>query len=212
MNCDEVRELLPAYVLGALDAADLEAVESHLREGSEHDDELVELRATVFALDRFADEASLDAMDTRLERPSPIGRETRRPVWRMALAAAVLLAVFGAGWLASTLIGGDDGQTVSIAIQGVDGEQLALRGADSDGAVNVTMAGFDRLPEGEGYQIWAIRGGRWLRIGICNTDPQGWWHGDFEFTIRSGEQIAVTIEPADGSETPTSEPILATSF
>lgn len=212
MNCDEVQELLPAYVLGALDAAELEAVESHLRQGSEHDDELVELRATVFALDRFADEASFDATDTSLERPSPIGRETRRPVWRMALAAAVLLTVFGAGWLASTLIGGEDGRAVSIAIQGVDGEQLALRGADSEGAVNVTMAGFDRLPEGQGYQIWAIRDGRWLRIGICNTDPQGWWHGDFEFTIRSGEQIAVTIEPADGSETPTSEPILATSF
>jgi anti-sigma factor RsiW len=212
MNCDEVQELLPAYVLGALDAAELEAVESHLRQGSEHDDELVELRATVFALDRFADEASFDATDTSLERPSPIGRETRRPVWRMALAAAVLLTVFGAGWLASTLIGGDDGRAVSIAIQGVDGEQLALRGADSEGAVNVTMAGFDRLPEGQGYQIWAIRDGRWFRIGICNTDSQGWWHGDFEFTIRSGEQIAVTIEPADGSETPTSEPILATSF
>ena len=47
MNCEQARELLPAYLLGALDVDETREVEAHLRAGHEHDDELVELRATV---------------------------------------------------------------------------------------------------------------------------------------------------------------------
>jgi anti-sigma-K factor RskA len=74
------------------------------------------------------------------------------------------------------------------------------------------MAGFTRLPEAQAYQLWAVRDGVWLRIGICNTNEQGGWMGDFQFSVREGEQIALTIEPAEGSEKPTSEPLLASNF
>ncbi|HEU0075996.1 MAG TPA: anti-sigma factor [Dehalococcoidia bacterium] len=210
MNCDEVRELLPAYVLGALDADDLDAVEAHLHAGREHDDELVELRATVIALDRFADEpdldVSFDAMRRRAEQPGSIRRIARSVVWQIAVAAVVLVAVFVAGWLAADLTGGQ-AQEVSILIQGPEGNYLVLESADS-GAVTVTMDGFERLADTQAYQVWAIRDGQWLRVGVCNTNEEGWWHGDFAFTVRPGEQIALTIEPEGGSETPTSEPLL----
>jgi anti-sigma-K factor RskA len=212
MNCDDVRELLPAYVLGALDAEDLEAVEEHLRSGSEHEEELVELRATVFALDRFAEEPdeTLEAalpQALRVERP----RRLARPAWwQMAAAAAVLIAVFGAGWLANGLIGSDQ-QEVSIVVQAADGSYVVLESADSDDSVTVTMEGFARLPEGQAYQVWAIREGRWLRIGVCNTDEEGWWKGDFAFSVQPGESIALTVEPTGGSDTPTSEPLLRSS-
>jgi hypothetical protein len=61
MTCDEVRELLPAYALGLLEGDELEAVEAHLRAGREHDDELVELRATSFALEMLDEEAPYSA-------------------------------------------------------------------------------------------------------------------------------------------------------
>jgi len=77
---------------------------------------------------------------------------------------------------------------------------------------SVFMAGFTRLPQAQAYQLWAVRDGVWLRIGICNTNEQGGWMGDFEFSVRAGEQIALTIEPAKGSEKPTSEPLLASNF
>jgi anti-sigma-K factor RskA len=212
MNCDDVRELLPAYVLGALDAEDLEAVEEHLRAGNEHDEELVELRATVFALDRFAEEP-----DTALDVAVPIAlraeraRRVARPaLWQMAAAAAVLIAVFAAGWLASGLIGGDK-QDVSILVQAPDGSYVVLESAESDDSVTVTMEGFARLPEGQAYQVWAIREGRWLRIGVCNTDETGWWKGDFAFSVQPAEEIALTVEPTGGSDAPTTEPLLRSS-
>jgi anti-sigma-K factor RskA len=214
MNCDEVRELLPAYVLGALDADDLAAVEAHLRAGDEHEDELVELRATVIALDRFADDpdvaVSFDAMPRGAGGSGVIHRIPRPAVWQIAIAAVVLIAVFGAGWLAADLTTKEN-QGVSILIQGAGGEYMFLEGASSDASVTVTMEGFERLSDSEAYQVWAIRDGQWLRIGVCNTNENGWWHGDFAFKVQPGEQIALTVEPADGSQTPTSEPLLISS-
>jgi anti-sigma-K factor RskA len=209
MNCSDVRELLPAYALGALDADEAPGVEAHLRECREHDAELAELRATVFALDRYADEADLGVPD-RVPGGGGLAAIGRFRQWQMAIAAAILVLAFGAGWLASDLAG-DEPRDVTIVIQGGSGERLALQDSGRE-SVTVSMAGFTRLPQAQAYQLWAVRDGVWLRIGICNTNEQGGWMGDFEFSVRAGEQIALTIEPAKGSEKPTSEPLLASNF
>jgi anti-sigma-K factor RskA len=209
MNCEEVRELLPAYVLGALDADELEVVEAHLREGREHDEELVELRATVFALDSLGDEPGLAPARPRLE--SSLAARTRPALWQVGAAAVLLLAVFGAGWLAADLVATGSSEEVSIFLQGSEGQIVDFQWSDAADSVTVTMAGFERLTDGRAYQLWAIRDGAWLRIGVCNMDDQGGWKGDFDFTIRSGEQVALTIEPEGGSTVPTSPPILSTA-
>jgi anti-sigma factor RsiW len=215
MNCEEVRELLPAYVLGALDAEELEALEAHLRDGREHDDELVELRATVFALDSLGDEAPVDAAPAPvLLRPEPSSRASQPGVfslWQLGAAAVLLLAAFGAGWLVSELVRTDPSEEVSIFLQGPDGQSVDMQGSDAAESVTVTMAGFVRLTDGRAYQLWAIRDGEWLRIGVCNMNEQGGWVGDFGFTIRSGEQVALTIEPGGGSTSPSSPPILSSA-
>ena len=85
MNCEEISELLPAYVLGALDPDEIEAIEAHLRAGHEHDAELVDLRATVFAMDRYQ-EAIAPAPSARLSEriagivePVPVATPGRQP-------------------------------------------------------------------------------------------------------------------------------------
>lgn len=232
MNCSEVRELLPAYVLGALEAGETDELEAHLRSGREHDDELVELRATVFALDRFADAESLDepahptelrptgARPRAVAGPRPIGAIMSSPRLRhavavlrmqpdrLALAAAAAIAIFAAGWFIANGTGSGTQHDVSLAIQGPAGQTLSLTGKTSHERVAVTMTGFERLPPDHVYQLWAIRSDTWVRIGLCNPKPDGSWMGEFPFAIRPGERIAVTVEPAGGSENPSSAPLL----
>jgi anti-sigma-K factor RskA len=219
MNCEKVRELLPAYVMSALDRDELNEVEAHLSAGHEHDDELVELRATVFALDLYADVRSLERSEAA-ERPreSREAAPTRRtgllgwilsgPVPRMAAAAAVVLAVFASGWLVAGVTQNGSEHEVSLVIQGPAGQAVALNGASSEDRVAVTMSGFEALGSDRVYQIWAIRDGQWIPIGVCRPSAEGVWHGEFPFGVRADERIALTVEPTGGSETPTSDPLL----
>lgn len=215
MKCEEVSELLSAYVLGALDKDEVSAVEEHLRTGHEHDDELADLRLTVFALDRFADEQSLEVTDAprrswlpRLIIPAGWrGKMSWPPARQVVMAAVVVLAVFASGWFVATVTGGP-AQNVSVLVQGAGGEAITLNGATSQDDVRVTMSGLQRLPSDRVYQIWAIRDSEWMKIGICNTDAEGGWRGKFPFTIGPGDRVAVTVEPAGGSSSPTSTPLL----
>ena len=110
MNCEDIRELLPAYVLGALEHEEHDMVEDHLRLGREHDQELAELRATVFAMDRFLrkEHSSVALAEpgsrftTRNKNPSPIlgkagGAFSPRQwqLWRLSLCSSSSSALAG---------------------------------------------------------------------------------------------------------------------
>ena len=223
MNCEEIDELLAAYVLGALEPDEVEAVEAHLREGREHDKELVELRAAVFAMDRyredFAPSASPGLRDrihqlsqgpagVQTLRAAPLRRPSAFPAWRGVAALVAALLIFGAGWVAASVLTDGGGDAYAVVLQGGGGRSMEVSGVTSSNVVTVTMDGLEQLPEANSYQVWAIRDDAWVSIGTCNTNDQGWWQGDFDFTIREGEAVALTIEPAGGSAAPTGEPVL----
>lgn len=234
MTHDEVRDLLPAYALGALDPDESTAVEAHLDGCREHDEELIELRATVLALGTLAEErapsAALAGEIERLTGRAPGDRSAvapdqmrppraepgaRRSIgrrwWpRAAAAAAVLLVVFTAGWLAGGTLGAEE--RYSYVVQAPGGAMLEFSGIAGDDTVTVWMAGLDRLPPDQRYQLWALRDDRWVSIGIYNTNPEGRWRGDFAFTLATDEEIALTIEPTPGSDGPTSDPLIRTRF
>ncbi|MGE0135226.1 MAG: anti-sigma factor [Dehalococcoidia bacterium] len=226
MSCEELRDLLPAYALGILEADEHAAVEAHLASCPEHEAELVDLRATTLALDLLREEpAASPSLHQRIaaitpgtsaEAP-PGNRPHSRPRWWLAAAAAVaLLAVFASGWAARAVVD-DDGPLpaasevrYAYALQGGDGEFVGFTGVEGASTVTVTMAGLERLPDDHRYRLWAIRDGQWLRIGQCNTNAQGGWRGDFDFALTAGEQLAVTIERTTADPQPPGDPILRT--
>jgi hypothetical protein len=232
MTCNEVRELLPAYALGLLEGDELEAVEAHLRAGREHDDELVELRATIFALEMLDEEApysaglrgriqGITAGATDSERGTPsltlpqrgggIGRRMRPRWWLPAAAVLGLLLMFGAGWAAHATFDsrGSSGAQYAYALQGADGQFVSFMADEGSDHVSVTMAGLPRLTDGRLYRLWAIRDGEWVRIGQCNTDRQGGWVGDFAFSLQGDDQVAVTVEAPSADPQQHGTPILS---
>ena len=245
MTCDEISDLLPGYVLDALDTPEMDEVDAHLAGCREHDDELVDLRATGMAL-ALLDEAAqpsphrrdrvraaagptplpratLDARDARSAQEDAgdgSGARTRTagrfatPWWFAGLAAAIALVMFGAGWYTGTRTAPAAQQTVrySYEMRGPAGQLVRFAGIEGSERVTVTMDGLQTQPEGRQYQVWAIRDGKWLSLGACNTNTKGWWKGDFEFTLKQGEEVALTIEPAGGSPKPSTPAVLRTKL
>lgn len=127
-----------------------------------------------------------------------------------AIAAAVLLVAvgFGAGAFLAGGDGDDDGGSQIVQTVSTGERWMRAEATEGDATVKVTLAGLRRLPESEGYQVWAIRDGGWLSLGVCNTDEDGWWAGDFDFALEPEDALAVTVEPAGGSERPTGEALL----
>ena len=256
MTCEEIRDLLAGYTLDALDTHEIQQVDEHLAACRDHDDELVDLRATGMALALLDDAAAsaqlrdrvraaagpmplyalgpddmLDADDAlddieEIEEPER-GNGRRAPAawsrfapgregrwWLVGMAATIAIVMFGAGWIAGTRNAPASQPAVrySYEMRSPTGQLVRFAGIEGTDRVTVTMDGIETLPEGRQYQVWAIRDGKWLSLGSCNTNARGWWKGDFEFTLHRGEEVAVTVEPTGGSPKPSTPTLLRTKL
>lgn len=222
MNCDEVRELTGAYVLGALERQEREAFEAHVA-GCDAHGELEGLRAAAAALVLGVEEREpparlLDRIHAGLatgakgEARAADARE-RRWLRGGGIAAAILL---GAALLAWNVVlqfgGGDEAPEYVHAYHGRGTVWMRLEGRLDDAPVTVEVGGLERLAEDEVYRLWAIRDGAWIAVGEFNTNEDGWWRGEFEFGARRGDVLAVTVEPAGSEGPPTGEPLFQTEL
>lgn len=217
MSCEELRDQLAAYAAGALEADETAAVESHLRRCREHDEELVELRATALALatlvvDVGPSPALAGRIDRLTEQAPPVAGGGRWRRWLLPAAAVLLLAVFAGGWLAGAMSGDTGAERYSYALRGPGETVVRFSGRLGQAPMTVSMAGIPRLPPERSYQLWAIQDGEWLSVGTYNTNAQGEWRGAFEFALEGDDEIAITVEPAGGSERPSSEPVFRSGF
>lgn len=84
------------------------------------------------------------------------------------------------------------------------------RGRPGSTVAVMTFSRFPRAPAGHAYHAWAQRAGRWTSIGAPALDTDG-----AALVIVEGPEVAVapdalevTIEPLDGGDAPTGDPVV----
>jgi anti-sigma-K factor RskA len=132
-----------------------------------------------------------------------------------AIAAAVAALAIGLGaWALSSNNADDDAQRFASAAPSISDLK------DTSGARIGTVVYFkdehkaavvmDDLPDpgaGKTYQLWAIEGGAPVSIGVMDEGASGRQVRVVNIDAEKSEALAITIEPAGGSDQPTSQPI-----
>lgn len=234
MNCEGAREELPALALGALPAAEAEAVLGHLGGCAECAEALRALLPVRDALNSAVPAAELPEGFTErlMERTRPAQRPARRrsPIvgrvgWGLVVAAALLLVLLGAhlrqvnddllrqrqddARIVALLSRSD---VVPVAMRGYSlgarGRLYVSRGWDE----GVLMLGnLPALSPGTVYQLWLV--GRAGDRSVATVTPEAGGamriylhppHGLGSYTA-----IDLTIEPAGGSRSPLGQQVLA---
>ncbi len=140
-------------------------------------------------------------------------RPGRRRIREITAVAAVAVLAFAAGWA----VRGARGPAVPSTLAG--SRVLALQGAEAHLSVAYRPgrtgaflfgSGLPPAPSGRVYELWIIRDG--LPIPQTCFEPRGRGGAVLEFVDaepRSGDTIAVTVEPSACPSAPTSEPVLS---
>ncbi len=223
---EDIHELAAAYALDALDGRERDAFEAHLRGCETCTKDVSEFRATA-ALLAYADEGPepAPALRDRLleaarqERPtqSVVVLRPRRALRfaTIAAVAAVALAVGLGGWaltLSRSLDSERSARSQNATIAGIladaDAQRISM-GAQGevvrgpDGRAVLIARGLPAAPKGKTYEAWVIHGGTPTRAGLFDGGKSAVVL--LGLTLPRGGKVAVTLEPAGGSDAPTSD-------
>jgi anti-sigma factor RsiW len=196
---EDLHELTAAYALDALEADERSAYEAHLAECERCRADLRDLGETVGALALAAEGPAAPAalrdrilVAARKEGSSnvvAIGSRRRR--WYAVGAVAAAAAVGVTIGLSVALTGGGGSQS----------DKLAASVSVAGGVAELTVSGLPDAPAGKAYEIWVIEGNAAPKPAGLFTET-----GDPVTLTRpapAGSTVAVTLEQAAGSETPT---------
>jgi anti-sigma factor RsiW len=216
MNCDRLRELIPAYSLGATDPEETRQVEAGLRDCPGLAEELAEFRASLIGLAGAVPQVDPPAavLDGLMQRVAP--RRTSRSGWWVA-AAAVLALVFVVNnlyWIgrlnqaeqknvrALSLPTAANGQAT--------GATAAVLWMPNDGRAVLTVSQFPVIEADRVFQGWVTRGTTIQSIGTFQVNADGSGVLVFDAALLEGafDALGVTIEPEGGSDSPTSPPVV----
>lgn len=226
---EDYEDLVAAFVLGAIPPDELAEVTDHiyscpacLEEVRAHTGVIEELELTIGPVPLSSGFA--DGVLARARRNEPAPPESPEPAGAQILpfkprvlagalaAAAVIIGVLGAGYLDARSDLERSRQVISVftADRGVE---LAGTG-DSKGHMVPTKNGAlfvaARLPEppdGRTYQLWALRNEEPSSLGTFDVE-EGEAVVRIENPVEGFDAMAVTIEPAGGSEEPSTPPVL----
>jgi Anti-sigma-K factor rskA len=137
-------------------------------------------------------------------------RRSRHGRALLATAAALMLVVAGVALVnrpepaaprAQAIIQADDAVTHSLG--GSIGTVLRLVYSPSHHAIVLAGEGVPTLSDAQTYQLWSIDDSGPRSIGVFRPDDDGHLESRFEGVDPSGDIVAVTVEPASGSNQPT---------
>lgn len=224
----DIHDLVAPYALGALDGAERKRFEKHLLGCSRCREELPGLQeaATALALDveTPAPPAGLRERTVASARETLAGPEAAVPLHRRrwvlpagaGIAAAAACAAVGLGiWTVSLSrdLGSEqratrqheralavlsDPTAVRYPLDGARGNLVVTRA----GSAALVVANLKRAPSGKTYELWVVRS--------LQPQPAGLFSGGGQRALVAltrnvprGADVAVTLEPAGGSERPT---------
>jgi anti-sigma-K factor RskA len=221
----ELRELLAAYALDAVDPDERAAVEEMLAEDPAAVAELAEYRATAayLAISGTAAPAGLwDRIAVSLEEGPPApGPELARVLtpprrrWSRVLAVAAAAAVVVIAGLAVALAraggGGPslqhayataaaDPASVHVPIRSPDGVVRATAVIDPAGNGYLSAGDLPRLPTDRTYQLWGVMtDGRTISLGVLGPTPEVapfGAHGDLKALALTDEVAGGVVQTA----------------
>jgi anti-sigma-K factor RskA len=235
LSHEEYRSLLAPYALGAVGREEEAAVRAHLQTCDECRAEAESYAGVVPHLALVADEEPLPAgfADRLMSEVSgtraPEGHRARAPRESKATrrgsvrrllpglafgAAAIVIVILGA--LVVDLRSDLDLQReVAEGLLSEDARTLA--GSDAQAAIVPTdegsvfvARGMQGAPSGRTYQLWFIDEGAPTSGGTFEVED-GFATLATDQTLGEVDAVAVTLEPAGGSDQPTTEPLMTSS-
>ena len=220
---EEIKELLPAYALGAVTQEELRAIRDHILGCEECMAEADAYGAATEGLALSVEPAPLpagfaDSVLAKVARPAPQPAPAPRPWnrWLAALGAASLLVI---GLLTAALLDTrTDYDRAQRALAQILHDDRGMRLTGESGAVArmiptpdgglFAAAGLREPPEGHTYQLWIIREGTPEDAGTFDV-ADGSVVLDVEDSLEGAEAVAVTIELDGGAAQPTTDPVIS---
>lgn len=226
----DLHDLTPAYALDALDPAEREAYEAHLRSCERCLEELEGFQQVTGALasaaggpppppslrKRILEQARSERPDAGLRNVIPLRRRYAVPALSSVAAVAAVVAIGLGLWANSLSRELDDvrGDAEAVAVfSDPRRQELELTGAEgrlvvsANGRAAMVLSGLERAPEGKVYEIWVIDRGK--------PKPAGLFAGAGTRTVVTLSRavpddaiVAITLEREGGVPLPTGAPIV----
>jgi anti-sigma-K factor RskA len=223
------RAELAAYLLGSLEAEEIEALEIHLQDCQRCREELrwlqpaievipesipqleppPELRTRLMAEVRAEAAEESATADRKAGRLAPsrrfggLGGFFLRPA--VALTAVALIVAVAAGYALRG--GGDNGTTTYPGSQASGSIRASLERQGDSGTLK--MAGLRQLPTSDVYQAWVQHDHRIESSSLFEAGRNGTATAAIPRHLDGADAVMVTVEPRSGSKQPSSSPVVS---
>ena len=239
----DLHALVGAYALDALDGAERDRFERHLRGCRACESEVRGFAATATALAMAAAAEPPPGLKQRVLAAAAVTRQSpptvakaaarRRPrtsAPRRAWLPRLAVSAAAAGLVAAAVLGGitvwtqhqlttvqAENQAIAAVLAAPDAQIASARtsaggiatvvASHSAGSIVFTSAGLQALPPSKVYELWFL--GKTARpAGLLPPARAGRTAPVLAAGLAVGDKVGVTVEPAGGSSSPTTTPIV----